>query len=432
MTIQFIRWATADSATKTRILKRSGADIADVMDKVRPILSDVKARGDSALKEYARIFDKADIKTLKVSEDEISRASDTLSPDIKSAIDHAVKNVRAFHESQMSRVEREWWHEVEPGVFAGEKVTPISSVALYVPGGKNQFPSAVYMLGIPAVLTGVKDIIMLTPPRPDGSVGDALLYAARISGIQNIYKSGGAQAVAAAAYGTQTIPAVKKILGPGSPYVAAAKQLLANIIDPGMPAGPSESITLCDGSAHPHNTILDILTEAEHGPDSAGLLVTHDEKLAAYVHTHLNTYIGELPQPQRGWLSHNMATYGGIILTDSLDESIDFANAYAPEHLLLKVENPDAVLPRLVNTGEILIGEYTPFTLGNYATGVNHVLPTGGWGHTCSCTSVWDFLKRTSLSRCTRQGFETLQSSVTTLTDYEGFPGHGNALRQRK
>jgi histidinol dehydrogenase len=432
MTIQFIRWSTADPETKARILKRSGADIDRVMDQVKPILADVKNRGDQALIDYARQFDGATLNTLKVTPAEFDEARARLSPDLKKAIDHAARNVRAFHAEQMTRIEREWWYEVEPGVFAGEKVTPIASVGLYVPGGKNQFPSAVYMLGIPAVLAGVDPIIMLTPPRPDGRVGEALLYAAEISGIRHIYKVGGAQAVAAAAYGTQTLPAVKKILGPGSPYVSAAKQLLSGIIDPGMPAGPSESITLCDETADPHNTILDLLTEAEHGSDSAGLLVTHDPKLAAYVRDNIQTYIQALPQPQSGWLAHNMQHYGGIILTSNIQESIDFSNAYAPEHLLLKVKDPESVLPHIRHTGEILIGEHTPFTLGNYATGVNHVLPTGGWAQTQSCTSVWDFLKRTSLSRCTREGFEKLTKTVGLLTDDEGFPAHGNALRQRK
>jgi histidinol dehydrogenase len=327
--------------------------------------------------------------------------------------------------------DREWMVEIEDGVFAGEKITPITSVGLYVPGGKNQYPSAVYMLGIPATLAGVENIIMVTPPRSNGKIGDALLYAAEVSGIKNIYKVGGAQAIAALTYGTESVPAVKKVLGPGSPYVAAAKQALSGLIDPGMPAGPSESITLCDNSADPHNTVLDLLNEGEHGPDSAALLVTHDKKLAKDVHQRLPEAINALPEPQRGWLKTNMANYGGVILTNSMEESIQFCNDYATEHLLVKVTTPDEIVPKLKNAGEILIGEETPSSFGNYGLGVTHVLPTGGNAHTYSCTSVWDFLKRTSLARMDKNGFNALKDSVTTMTDYEGFPAHGNVIRDR-
>lgn len=431
MKIGFYRWADTDDAAKARILRRSAADIADITDKVRAIIADVKARGDGALFEYAKKFDRAELTSLMVSAEEFDNAQRTLDPAIKRAIDRCAGNVRKFHEEQMKRVERDWMVEIEPGVFAGEKVTPVSSVGLYVPGGKNQYPSAVYMLGIPAVIAGVPKIAMTTPPRPDGTIGNALLYAAKISGISHVYKAGGAQAIAALAFGTDSVPAVKKVLGPGSPWVAASKQLLGDIIDPGMPAGPSESIILCDDTADPHNTILDILNEAEHGPDSAALLVTHDENLAAYVRDNLPAAIDALPEPQRGWLITNMENYSGVVLTASLQDSIDFCNEYATEHLLLKVENPDAVLPRLVNAGEILMGENTPSSLGNFGIGVNHVLPTNGKAHSYSCTSVWDFLKRTSLARVTPAGLNALKDDVVAIADYEGFPAHGNVLRQR-
>ena len=431
MKIGFYRWSETDDTTKARIFRRSAADIDGVMEKVRPIIADVKARGDAALIDYAKKFDKADLPGLMVSAEEFAEAERTIDPALKRAIDRCIGNVKKFHEEQMKRVEREWMVEVEPGVFAGEKVTPVTSVGLYVPGGKNQYPSAVYMLAVPAVIAGVSRIAMITPPRPDGSVGNALLYAAQVSGVTHVYKAGGAQAIAALAYGTETVPAVKKVLGPGSPWVAAAKQALGDIIDPGMPAGPSESIILCDGSADPHNTILDILNEAEHGPDSAALLVTHDEPLAIYVRDNLPAAINALPEPQRGWLVTNMENYSGVILTDNLQDSIDFCNDYATEHLLVKVDNEEAVLPRLMNAGEILIGESTPSSLGNFGIGVNHVLPTNGKAHSYSCTSVWDFLKRTSLARVTPAGLNALKDDVVAIADYEGFPAHGNVLRAR-
>ena len=434
MKIGFYKLSDLDTETKQRLMRRSEADIDGVIDQVRPIIEDVRLNGDEALIKYATKFDKATLNSLKVTEEEFAEARQTLDPKVKAAIDHCAGNVRKFHQEQINRMEkdREWMVEVEKGVFAGEKITPISSVGLYVPGGKNQYPSAVYMLGIPATLAKVPNIAMVTPPRPDGKIGDALLYAAEISGIKNIYKVGGAQAIAALAYGTQTIPAVRKVVGPGSPYVAAAKQILSNVIDAGMPAGPSDAIILCDETANPHNTVLDVLNEAEHGPDSAGLLVTHDEVLAKDVHQRLPAAINALPEPQRGWLIENMASYSGVVLTNSMEDSIAFCNEYAAEHILVKVKNPDDIVPQITNAGEILIGETTPNSLGNFGIGVNHVLPTGGKAHTYSCTSVWDFLKRISISSVTQEGFNTLSDSVTTIADYEGFPAHTNVIKDRK
>lgn len=432
MNIGFYRWSDTDAATKERILRRAEQEIADVSAAVMPIMEDVRVNGDKAVIAYAQKFDKASLTNLKVSAEEFEEARRSIDPSLKAAIDRCIGNIRKFHEEQMHRVEKEWLIEIEPGVFAGEKVTPITSAGLYVPGGKNLFPSSLYMLAVPAVCAGVKTLIVCTPPRPDGSVSDVILYAAEASGVKDIYKVGGAVAIAAMAYGTETIPRVHKVVGPTSPYGAAAKQIAGGIINPGMPAGPSEAIILCDRNADPDNTVLDVLNEAEHGPDSAGLLVTHDETLARYVHQKLGEKIATLPQPQRGFLEDNMARYSGVILTDSLEESIAFANAYAPEHILIKVAEPESVLPKILNAGEILIGENSVFTLANYAVGVSHVLPTGGNPHSYSCTSVWDFLKRTSISKVTAEGLNALKGAATTMADYEGFPAHAGAVRERK
>lgn len=434
MNINFHIWDKTDNATKARIMQRSGANIADAVTTVQPIIADVKARGDDALIDYAKRFDGADLTSIKASEEEFEKADAALDEDLKAAIKHCVANVKKFHEEQMKRVESEWSVEIEPGVFAGEKVNAIESVGLYVPRGKGAFPSAMYMLSIPAVIAGVENIAVVTPPTPEGGADDASLYTAKLCGIRHVYKVGGAQAIAALAFGTNTVPKVRKVLGPGSAYVAAAKRLLSDVIDPGMPAGPSESIILADGSADPHNTCLDILNEAEHGTDSAALLITHDEGLAHYVVEHLPDVINDLPEPHRSICAHVFGTdgYGAVILTESLEASITLANAYAAEHLHLKVEDAQEVSKQIKHAGEILMGEHTPSSLGNYGIGVNHVLPTGGWAHTYSCTSVWDFLKRTSLARVNKEGLVTLKGSVTTLTDYEGFPAHGDVLRKRK
>ena len=433
MTINFFRWHELDAATRTRILRRSQETIDGVAGAVRPILEDVKEHGDDALIRYAAKFDGANLTpdTIKVSSAEFAAARTRLDPALKTAIERCCGNVRRFHAEQMRRVEADWMMEVEPGVFAGEKVTPISSVGIYVPRGKNAFPSAMYMLCVPAVLAGVPEIAVVTPPRADGSADDASLYAAELSGIKTVYKVGGAQAIAALAYGTETVPAVRKVVGPGSPYVAAAKVLLSSHIDPGMPAGPSEAIVLCDSTADPETTVLDLMNEAEHGPDAAALLITHDETLAKKIAAALPAAIAAVPEPQRGWLETVFSGFGGVVLTRSLEESIEVANLYAAEHVLLKVADPQSVIKKLKNCGEILIGEWTAFSLGNYGTGVNHVLPTGGWAHTYSCTSVWDFLKRTSLSEVTKEGFAALAPDVERLTVYEGFQVHADVLRKR-
>ena len=432
MSISLYRWSETGQDTKARIMRRAQANIDDVVSQILPILKNVKSRGDAALIEYAAKFEKAEIKNLKATEDEFEKAEHKIDPELKKAIKHCVRNVQRFHEEQMRRVEKPWMIEIEPGVFAGEQINPIESVGLYVPRGKGAFPSALYMLAIPAVIAGVKNIAVVSPPTPEGVTDDATLYTAKLCGVKNVYKCGGAQAIAALAYGTQSVPKVRKVLGPGSPYVAAAKRALSDVLDPGMPAGPSESIILCDETADPYNTCWDILNEAEHGEDSAALLITHDENLAQYVQDNLPSIINELPEPHRTICHSVMSNYGGIILSDSLDHSIEIANEYAAEHLHLKVRDAQSIALRIVHAGEILIGEYTPSSLGNYGIGVNHVLPTGGWAHTYSCTSVWDFLKRTSISHVTREGFEALKKPVTTMTEYENFPAHSAVINKRK
>ena len=436
MDINFYHWNNTDLLTKHRIMRRAQADIDSVCKIVQPIIDDVRDNGDDALRKYAKKFENSNVTNIKATQEEFNSAENYLDDDLKSAIKLCVDNVKKFHVEQLKHVPPRWLVEIQEGVFAGEQISAIDSVGLYVPRGKGAFPSALYMLAVPAVIAGVENIAVITPPTENGSIDDATLYTARLCGVENIYKCGGAQGIAALAYGTQSVPRVKKVLGPGSPYVAAAKRILSDIMDPGMPAGPSESIVLADGYANPDNTILDVINEAEHGKDSGALLVTHDKELARYVQQNMQKVIESLPQPHRDICAHVMAggedSYGGIILTDSLEDSIAFSNEYAPEHLHLKIENANDYLDLLKHAGEILLGEYTPSSLGNYGIGVNHVLPTGGWAHTYSCTSIWDFLKRTSISRCDRQGFEGLKNAVITMTDYEGFPAHGEVLRKRK
>ena len=421
-----------DTEERLRIIRRAEADIQDVSDIVKPIIENVRLKGDDALIEYAKQFDNATIKDgLKATDKDFDIAYDTLDDDIIQAIRNCAENVRIHHEQQMNRVDKQWLEEVKPGQFAGEKISPIPSVGLYVPRGKGAFPSVMYMLCTPAVIAGVPNIVVCTPPTADGGIDAASLVAADICGVRHIYKVGGAQAIAALAYGTQSVPKVVQVNGPGNPYVSAAKRLLSDILNPGMPAGPSEAIILADETADPWNTALDLINEQEHGPDSASLLVTDSKELAEDVVKYLPKIIADLPPERQDYCQKGFSRYGGIMICDDMSAAIDFCNEYAVEHLLLKVKNPENILDKLIHTGEILIGETTPIVMGNFGIGINAVLPTGQKALTHDCTSVWTFLKRTSLSYITADGYQALKKDVTKLAHYEGFKGHAKVIEDR-
>jgi histidinol dehydrogenase len=356
----------------------------------------------------------------------------SIDPVLKSALERAIANVRTFHTRQMPH--EQWFTEVAPGVVAGEQITPITSVGLYVPRGKGSFPSVMYMLATPASIARVPRIVVCTPPALDGSVDAASLVAADLCGVHEIYRVGGAQAIAALAYGTPTIARVHKITGPGSGYVAAAKRILYGTVDVGLPAGPSESATLADESADPELLARDLLIEAEHGPDSSALLVTPVREIAEAVARLLPEKIADLPEPRQTFVRTVLESpqgTGGIILTKNMEEAIAFVNEYAPEHLEVQVREPFALLPHLKNAGEILIGPYTPFSTGNYTVGTNAILPTGGSAHTYSCTSVYDFLKRTGIAYVKADGYPIISQTTQTLAEFEGFPAHASAVRDR-
>lgn len=424
-------WPTLEPAAWEKIVRRAEAGIDDIMAPAQAIISDVRQRGDAALLEYARKFDKAEVKNLHASEADFAAAYQQVAPELVSALKICIANVRKHHELQMARVEHFWLDETAPGIYGGEKITAIENLGLYVPRGKGAFPSMLYMLAVPAKIAGVSRIAICTPPTPDGGIDAASLVAADLCGVREVYKAGGAQAIAAFAYGTQTIPKMDMVAGPGGGFVAAAKRLLSHVINPGMPAGPTDSLVLADHTAHPENTAWDLINEAEHGPDSATLLVTPDAALADKVSEILPHLIATLPAPRREYCETVFSTYGGIMLCRDMAEAIMVANLYAAEHALIKVADPAAVLRQLRHAGEILIGESTPMVMGNFGIGVNAVLPTGRQARTHSCTSVWSFLKRTSLAYLTSTGFETLRAPVTTLADYEGFPGHAGVIRNR-
>ncbi|MDH3664702.1 MAG: histidinol dehydrogenase [Alphaproteobacteria bacterium] len=414
---------------RAKLMTRTEADLSGFMDPAAKIIEAVRTEGDEAVARAGRDFDRASVvaEKLKAASEDFDRAFDELDNTVTGAIRFAVENIKAFHEEQ--RPEPMWWKETRPGVFGGERSTPIPSVACYVPRGKGAFPSVMMMTTIPAVIAGVPEIAVLTPPTPEGGIDAASLVAAKLAGIEHVYKCGGAAAVAAAAFGTATIPRCAKIVGPGSPWVVVAKKLLADRIDTGLPAGPSESIILADNSANPKIAALDLMIEAEHGPDSSAFLVTDSPDIAEAARRCIPELWSKMGEQRAGFTREVLGgPRGGIVLAPSMDEAVRFTNDYAPEHLEVLCEEPMDYLGQLHHAGEILLGENTPITLGNFVIGPNCVLPTGGHARTWSPLSVLDFTKRTSIAHVTRQGYASLASHAHRLATYEGFDAHANAV----
>ncbi|MCF6114516.1 histidinol dehydrogenase [Mesorhizobium muleiense] len=427
--VSFHDLSQLDAAARSALMRRSETDLSGFMEKAAPIIEAVRTEGDAALVRFARDFDKADLDAtrLKVSPAEFDAAFGMVDEDVIAAIRFGIDNIRHFHEEQ--KPEAMWLKEMRPGAFAGDRFTPIRSVALYVPRGKGAFPSVTMMTAVPAVVAGVPELAIVTPPAPDGSVDAATLVAARLAGVETVYKCGGAQAVAAVAHGTETIKAALKIVGPGSPWVVAAKRLLAGVIDPGLPAGPSEAIILADDSVHGGLAALDLLIEAEHGPDSSAYLVTHSRRVAEEALAALPEHWARMSE-QRVAFSTAVLTgaCGGIVLTASIEESYRFINDYAPEHLEILSTDPFAHLGHITEAAEILMGPHTPVSIGNFGLGPNAVLPTSRWARTCGPLSVTDFVKRSSIGYVTAAAYPEFARHARTLARYEGFSSHEHAV----
>jgi histidinol dehydrogenase len=414
---------------RARLLTRAEADLSAFLEPVRGIIDRVREGGDEAVARLGRELDRADLSSdrLTASEAEFDAAFRAVEPEVREAIAYAVENIRRFHERQ--KPEPMWLMETRPGAFAGERWTPVPSVACYVPRGKGAFPSVMMMTTIPALIAGVREIAVLTPPTPEGGVDAASLVAARLAGVDRVYKAGGAVAVAAAAFGTATIPRCAKIVGPGSPWVVAAKRLLADRIDTGLPAGPSESVVLADGTANPAVAALDLLIEAEHGPDSSAYLVTDSPAVAEGALACLPDLIGRLGEQRRGFVEAVLGgPRGGIVLAPSWEEAVRFVNDHAPEHLELLSADPLSRLHEIEHAGEILLGENTPITLGNFVLGPDCVLPTGGHARTWSPLSVFDFMKRSGIGHVTACAYPELARHAKALAAYEGFEAHAQAV----
>ena len=429
--IRLLKLDTLSSDAHQKLLLRTESDLGQYLETAKNIIKTVQEEGDKALVRFGRDFDKAqiDLDTIKVTEEEFARAEAAVPEELVEAIRFATESIRIFHQQQMPEPMR--MEEMRPGVFCGEKYAPIPSVACYVPRGKGSFPSVLMMTAVPAIVAGVAKVCVLTPAGPDGRVDDATLFAAQEVGVSEVYKCGGAQAVAAVAYGTETVPKVDKIVGPGSPWVVAAKQLLADVIDPGTPAGPSESIVFADSSADGALAALDLIIESEHGPDSSAYLITDSEQVAHAAREAIPKYWEQLGETRRSFSQTVLGgERGGIIIAKDIRSCIDFINDYAPEHLMIHSSEPFAHLGSITNAGEILLGEHTPISLGNYVLGPNAVLPTSGAAKLHSPLGVYDYLKATGIGYVTSNAYPTLAKHTHALAVYEGFDGHALAVSE--
>ena len=421
-----IRILNFDSVAPEEILNRDIRAEADVESVVDAIIADVRARGDEALRDYAKKFDRAELGDLLVSQAEIEEAFAAVGEDFIQTLRMAAANIRHFHEHQ---VHKDFVVTDTPGVLLGQKYTPIERAGVYVPGGTAAYPSTVLMDVIPAKVAGVKEIVMTTPAGPDGKVNPNILAAAAVAGIDRIVKTGGAQAVAALAYGTESVPAVDKVVGPGNIYVATAKRKVFGKVGIDMIAGPSEILVLADGGANPAWVAADLLSQAEHDKLATPVLVTDSEALAEAVQAELERQIPLLPRAAIA--RESVDTNGKIVVTDDLAKAIEAANLIAPEHLEICTEDPFAVLGSIKNAGSIFLGRNVPEALGDYFAGPNHTLPTSGTARFSSPLGVDDFVKKSSFIYYTKDALGAVQGRIADFAEREGLHAHAKSVTIR-
>lgn len=399
----------------------------DVAGIVADILYDVRKNGDKAVLAYCAKFDKAELDTLEVSKQEIAEAIDAVEPEFLEILKEAAANIRAFHSRQ---VRNSFVLADKPGVVLGQKVTPIEKVGVYVPGGTAAYPSTVLMDTIPAKIAGCPQIVMVTPPGKDGKINPAILAAASIAGVDKIFKVGGAQAIAALAYGTESIPKVDKIVGPGNAFVAEAKKQVFGMVSIDMIAGPSEILVIADGKSNPVHVAADLLSQAEHDKLASAVLVTDSEELAVTVRDELERQLPLLPREEiaRASIDNN----GKIIVAENLMQGIEIANEIAPEHLELVVDDPFSYLDAVKNAGSIFMGRSCPEALGDYFAGPNHTLPTSGTARFSSPLSVDDFVKKSQFSYYTADALASVADKIAAFAEKEGLRAHGRSVMIRK
>ncbi|MGM0620579.1 MAG: histidinol dehydrogenase [Bacteroidota bacterium] len=409
-----------------QLLQRPQFDVSDLHEKVQAVLADIRQSGDAALKKYTQKFDSVDLKQFQVTKQEVVEAEKNVSRELKDAIKLASSNIEKFHAAQKPEIRK---IETVPGVTCWQKAVAIEKVGLYIPGGTAPLFSTVLMLAIPARIAGCKEITLCTPPGKDGKIHPAILYAAKISGVKNIFKLGGVQAIGAMAYGTESVPKVNKIFGPGNQFVTAAKQLVSMCdvaID--MPAGPSEVMVVADESANPAFVASDLLSQAEHGADSQVVLLAESQMLVHEVNEQVNIQLENLPRKEvaQKSLKNSLA----IVLKNQQD-TIDMINEYAPEHLILCVKNYPELAEKVINAGSVFLGNFTPESAGDYASGTNHTLPTNGWAKTYSGVNLDSFMKKITFQELTPEGLRNIGPAVEIMAAEELLEAHKNAVTLR-
>ena len=407
------------------IFPRSQFEYEDIKKKVREIIEDVKANGDKALYKYSEMFD-VKLESLTVSSEEIEEAYDRIDEEFKEVLLAAAGNIRKFHEKQ---VRNNFFTNGKDGVLLGQIINPIEKAGIYIPGGTASYPSTVLMNVIPAKIAGVEEIILVSPPNKEGSIEDSILAAAKIAGADRIFKIGGAQSIAALSYGTETIPKVYKITGPGNIYVAMAKKMVYGEVDIDMVAGPSEILVIADENAVPENVAADLLSQAEHDRLAASVLVTTSEEIAEKVKNELVKQLERLPREETA--KESLKNNGRIIITETIDEAVKISNEIAPEHLELCVNDPFSILGKIKNAGSIFLGNNTPEALGDYFAGPNHTLPTSGTAKFSSPLSVDDFIKKSSVIYYTKEALEKVKDKIICFAEKEGLNAHAESVRIR-
>ncbi len=413
-----------DQDLKSLLIREVG--IQDVLPKANEILMDVASKGDEALLRYTEKFDGAKLDGLMVTQEEIAAAYEAVDEKLLESISIAADNIMSFHTAQKEK--DLWMVEVSPGVMAGQKIVPLDSVGAYVPGGRASYPSSALMNVIPAKAAGVPRIVVCTPPRADGSVDPLVIVAADLAGADEIYKLGGVQAIAAMAFGTQTIARVNKIVGPGNVYVTAAKMLVRGSVEIDFPAGPSEVLIIADGSADPDIVAADMISQAEHDPSSIAVLVSLDANLAYQV---TNSIQAQAKIAARAEIVKQSLEHGAILLAEGVDDAAEFSNAFAPEHLEIVTSNPFEVFSRIRNAGSVFLGGFTPVAAGDYASGTNHVLPTSGYARTFSGLNVDHFVKKVTVQMITEDGLDLIGETIASLAEAEGLKAHAESVRIR-
>jgi histidinol dehydrogenase len=412
--------------TWTTLTARATADYSDKFTVVEEIMQNIRLYGDTAIKDYTAKFDRAFIDQIQVSEEELLLAENEISQALAQAIRTAAENIRIFHEAQKNSVNVV---ETFPGVKCWQKNIAVDSVGLYIPGGSAPLFSTVLMLAIPAQIAGCREVILCTPPDPAGKVHPAILFAARLCKVSRIFRIGGIQAIGAMAYGTESVPKVFKIFGPGNSWVTAAKQyvsLTTCSID--MPAGPSELAVVADYSANPAFVASDLLSQAEHGADSQVVLVTTDESMIEKVSAEITKQLARLPRKE---IANDSLAQSRIVLLKSLEEVMEFINLYAPEHLILQTENASSLAEKVINAGSVFIGHWTPESAGDYASGTNHTLPTNGWARSVSGLNLDSFYKKITYQEISKEGLQQLGSVIETMAEAELLHAHKNAVSIR-